>query len=272
MMYNDAARLDKAAAMRWLERNRRKWEGYAKKAYRQALRQQYRTMLDEWVKQAKAVGTGAIDVAESLTIPTEPMRKAMEQVYVTVGADFARATVGNIKGAAKNLKDDYYTEFMRAYVYEIVGERITLISNTTRQRFIRQVKAAVDEALKEGLSIEQTAERIAKATQSDVNYRAIRIARTEIVSASNAGSLQGAKSTGLALKKVWLASKRGHTRRSHKEMDGKEAELSGAFEVPMYKGNSYAGMERLKYPGDPDGSPGNTVNCRCTIVYKRLTD
>jgi hypothetical protein len=27
------------------------------------------------------------------------------------------------------------------------------------------------------------------------------------------------------------------------------------------------GGERLQYPGDPSGSPGNTIQCRCATTY-----
>jgi hypothetical protein len=30
------------------------------------------------------------------------------------------------------------------------------------------------------------------------------------------------------------------------------------------------GGEKLKYPGDPRGSAGNVIQCRCAVVYERI--
>ena len=47
-------------------------------------------------------------------------------------------------------------------------------------------------------------------------------------------------------------------RDDHAEADGQEVGMDEAFDV---------GGEQLMYPGDPAGSAGNTINCRCTVIY-----
>ena len=68
------------------------------------------------------------------------------------------------------------------------------------------------------------------------------IGRTEIVSASNAGSLLGAKASGVPSKKIWLATQDNRTRDLHLEVDGQV--------VNTLDGNFQVGGEEMKYPAD----------------------
>lgn len=88
------------------------------------------------------------------------------------------------------------------------------------------------------------------------------IARTETISASNKGSLELYRAWGTKLKE-WLATPDERVRTfenspwGHLESDGETVLIDKPFVNTS---------ESLMYPGDKDGSPGNTINCRCTIV------
>lgn len=58
-------------------------------------------------------------------------------------------------------------------------------------------------------------------------------------------------------KKEWLTSIDGRERPEHAAANGQIVAQQDAFTV---------GGERLMYPGDPAGSPWNTINCRCTTL------
>lgn len=100
-------------------------------------------------------------------------------------------------------------------------------------------------------------------------YRAARIARTEIISSSNYGSMRGAQETGFLLNKEWLSAIDSRTRTipsdqfDHRAMDEVQVGMDEFFKVPKKGG----GFELLALPGDHSGSVGNTVNCRCTLAY-----
>jgi hypothetical protein len=87
------------------------------------------------------------------------------------------------------------------------------------------------------------------------------IARTEIVSASNLGSISSARATGLTLNKVWLATRDNRTRDDHAAADMQKVGINEMFNV---------GGENLEFPGDPFGSPGNVISCRCTLFYEEV--
>ncbi len=94
---------------------------------------------------------------------------------------------------------------------------------------------------------------------------AIRNARTACTSAQNAGTLDSmryAQSMGVEIQKKWRATLDGRTRDSHGSLDGECVGLDETF------------PNGLRFPGDPDGSPGEVYNCRCTMenYYPGISD
>ncbi|MEU0770655.1 hypothetical protein [Streptomyces albogriseolus] len=91
---------------------------------------------------------------------------------------------------------------------------------------------------------------------------------TETTNAESAGAYDAGQTseqdTGRqAAMKRWVALRdpdTGHfdenVRLAHREADGQEVPLDAPFIV---------GGESLRYPGDPSGSPGNVINCRCSV-------
>lgn len=62
--------------------------------------------------------------------------------------------------------------------------------------------------------------------------------------------------------KMWVWSEADNTR--HSNMDGDTVELEEKFEVL----NEVTGeTDMMMYPHDPDGSPGNVINCLCDVMY-----
>ena len=84
-------------------------------------------------------------------------------------------------------------------------------------------------------------------------YRTEMIARTEIQRSSNAGSSEIFKAFG-APRKEWLTAIDGRERPEHAAANGQVVSIDAPFIV---------GGEQLMYPGDPAGSAGTTINCRC---------
>jgi Phage Mu protein F like protein len=120
---------------------------------------------------------------------------------------------------------------------------------------------ALNKGLEAGESIPDIQRRVGEAI--DVSEgRARVIARTEVVGATNAGSIEGARAVARAgpppLFKEWLATHDSRTRQTHRDADGQVVALDDPFTV------GGASMDR---PHDPTGPAREVVNCRCTIVY-----
>jgi 2'-5' RNA ligase len=109
-----------------------------------------------------------------------------------------------------------------------------------------------------GESIPELAARI-RATAPMTEARATTIARTEVISASNAGSFAQAQTLDdPTMTKTWLATNDSRTRPTHRAADGQTVPLMSAFVVGGFP---------LMVPGDPIGPPQECINCRCSISY-----
>lgn len=128
------------------------------------------------------------------------------------------------------------------------------INETTQDKLRNTLKEGYEAG--EGIpELTERVEGIFKHLIGDDPSRMRAIARTEIISASNFGSLEGYRQSGIK-KKGWLTAIDGRERDSHSEANGQEVDVDESFIVDG---------EELMVPGDPEGSPKNIVNCRCTI-------
>lgn len=111
-----------------------------------------------------------------------------------------------------------------------------------------------------GESIPKLAARVRDAT-GVAQPRATTIARTEVISTSNAGSIYAMRETsGLVTRKTWLATLDDRTREDHLLADGQTVGLDERF--VMDDGST------LDFPGDPTGPPEQIINCRCSMTYE----
>lgn len=125
------------------------------------------------------------------------------------------------------------------------------------KRWNRQhIQSAVLQGILTGEPMGDIAQRllsVAKMTES----AAIRNARTAVTGAENAGRIDSyirAQNMGIKMKQVWMATLDSRTRDSHAMMDGEKVDPGKEF------------SNGCRYPGDPEGAPGEIYNCRCTLV------
>ncbi|MDR9419448.1 phage minor head protein [Gracilimonas sp.] len=186
-------------------------------------------------------------------VDQEPLRKFYERLYTTVGVPFSERSFESLQGKQKQ-EDEYYQRVMR-YLGIAINDRLDAVTQTTKGH----IAEWLGYGLRTGQSIQDMSARI--ASEAGGVTRATRIARTEIISASNLGSIEGARSTGLPLDKTWLATPGGRTRETHAEADGQTVPMEELFSV---------GGSQLDFPGDwsHNADVSELVNCRCTTIYK----
>lgn len=109
-----------------------------------------------------------------------------------------------------------------------------------------------------GESIPKIAKRVAQEV-GNTNYKsAVRVARTTVTAAQNAGRISSYKDAveqGIEGKKEWLAAHDEKTRASHRLLDGEQVDVEEDF------------ANGCAYPGDPSAPYGEIANCRCTLVF-----
>jgi hypothetical protein len=219
-----------------------------------------------------------------MLITEEAVEKQLDRTVEVVGVYFAKETFKAVSKAGDpelTLKlgglptDEQWINYIRLLLGLKAGERITAITDSSREQAIQVIKATLQEAAAEGLGASQMSQLLrdnlnAKWGQIST-YRAARIARTETTMASNLGSLVGAKQTGEPMFKVWLSTRDTRTRRRRGRSrfdhygkaptgpDGEKRELNENFTKTG---------ESLDHPGDYAGSAGNVIHCRCTMFYE----
>lgn len=232
-----------------------------------ALKQQAKPVI-EALERGQSISAG-MAVLES--IPKKPISKAFQDLYSKVGAYFASEVYQSFKGYVPNMQtkqeESDFMRFMREWIQVNGALRVQAITGTTRRR----LKIYLEQAIEDGLGIEEAA-RLLSEQQGIVGVQRARvIARTEIISASNRGSLHGAQQTNLNLNKEWISTRDGRTRTfadgdkfDHYQADGQIVALDEPFVVKGMEGDGY-----LMFPGDPTGRPANVIQCRCTQGYRR---
>ena len=117
-------------------------------------------------------------------------------------------------------------------------------------------------AIEQGLTLGKSYATMLTDLKNVINleaYKALRIMRTELHTAQEAGNVlayMGAIDQGVDGKIVWTATLDDVTRHTHQTMDGQPVADDGFFNGP--------GSERARFPGDPDLSAGERINCRCS--------
>lgn len=185
------------------------------------------------------------------------LEKLFASQYRSVMIEFGNRILSGLKShkptARKDVNDDFMVrvnDFIRVYALD----RATSISGTT----IDQLRSIIQEGSVDGLGTREIARNITERIPTIANYRSNTIARTETHSASGYASEMAATETGLNLKKEWVAFIDGREREAHAEADGQVVNRDEDFTVDG---------EQLAYAGDPSGSAGNIINCRCTVLY-----
>lgn len=134
-----------------------------------------------------------------------------------------------------------------------------------------QLRGMTMKSASEGWSMDELAGQIDGLFQVEGvetwRNRAMVIARTEAISAYNAGTFSGflsqAQSAPGSWEKMWLATRDERTRPTHAHStgaDGQRVALLEPFKV---------GQAHLMYPGDPSGPPQEVIQCRCSLILLR---
>lgn len=252
--------------MEWkaIDNKRQTFQKYAERIFYKALRKQY----NQYIEEAKKLDR--IDFDLDGVITTEPIYDGYVKVYKRVLPAFGQDTYAKLQETLRKqitINWDSLTDQWIAGNNWLDGadttSKIVLVTETTK----KAVRKAVQLALIEGTSVQNFAREL--SYMPDFSYRrGVLIGRTEIISASNAGSLLGAQASGVKTKKVWLATQDNRTRHDHVLTDGQVVDdLEGLF----YVGEN---EEPMQYPGDSTlgASASNTINCRCTVTYRPYDD
>ena len=146
---------------------------------------------------------------------------------------------------------------LSAPLYNTLGYNVDFLKTSVRMEISRGIAQA--------LSYQEIARNIKNTTNVDYN-KTLRIAKTEghRIQCESAYNVQvRAKQKGATIVKQWDSTLDSRTRESHQKLDGEIVNVNEKF------------SNGLMYPGDPNGSASEVVNCRCALLQRAkwaLTD
>lgn len=216
--------------------------------------------------------------AVDLNVPEEPIFDAFVRFYFEVGADAGDRTFSELMEAVNAPKQKQFANpvFAEKYRRELIAwARKNLYTKITSVRgdVVSEIIKLIEAGMLEEKSIVEIRQMLKKAfaSRNFYNWQIDRITRTETTAAANHGSVYGGTTTGIPLYKRWISLPDNRTRRrgrdafDHVQMNGKTVKQGEMFEIPGFvKGVPV--VDFIEYPGDPRGSAGNVINCRCRVV------
>lgn len=196
------------------------------------------------------------------TIDYKPLEDALKFLYEDTAKAFFVADFRFISQLGrKDLATDLgalFTDRIALFFEMTGGSKIVSITETIR----KGVNKIINDALQKGLSIPETAKEIRKNYNQFSRVRSKAIARTETVTASNYGSVEGARATKLPVRKFWISAKDSRTRQTHLEADSRYTEENPIRLDEIF----YVGSDQMQFAGS-GGVAKENVNCRCTVGY-----
>lgn len=259
-----------------------------------ALEKQYATALKDINDKVKlfqadidlldeALSQDGLDDATKALLKSQKQSKVYQKQY-------QQALKGQVSGVLDKLHSDNYTTidkylkdcYKTGYIgtmYSIAGQGVPIIAPIDQAAAVKAIltdskvsdgyynhlgvnvgklKKTITQEISRGIAsgspYKDIARNISNASGSGLS-NAKRIVRTEghrIQQTSSCDAQYAAKKKGADIVRMWDASLDKRTRDSHARVDGEIRELDEKF------------SNGLMFPGDPNGSAAEVINCRCT--------
>lgn len=211
------------------------------------------------LERSQGVTAAAAGLPEwRIPLPAELLDQLLAQDDLEATAktyrDRAARTSGNAMALDIGIAFDLRNRLLDGVIASQSGMQITTAPRDLVDVLMRSLQDSYDT----GASIPRAARAMRSAGYTHAKGYAERIARTELVRATNDASLAMVMGATTVPYKTWMATLDGRTRLTHRIADGQTVPVASPFSV---------GSGSLNFPGDPNGPGDEVVNCRCTLGY-----
>lgn len=226
------------------------------KAFYAPMKKALKSQLSSFTSDLQRNGTERAIANMDVELWNKQLAPVINKLYVEAGIAKANQTLGELRRQPKVQKKrtsfgynaEWTQEILNYFSKHLFDKVVLPISETTKDYIMKVISKGIDE----GWSIDQMVKEIEREDYLDGRVR--RILRTESNRAINKGNELAADKFEYKTQKRWVAVHDKRTRHAHLDADGQTVEQAGEFDV---------GGEQLEFPGDPNGSAANTINCRC---------
>ena len=187
-----------------------------------------------------------------------------EEEFVKKGQPVMRGIFSDAGEAAMelvNVGTSFDLNNPRAVAY--LEERAIQFARTINETTAKDIRRILGEGIMEGESVQDLSKRVSDYYGEIRDYRTDRIARTETMASTNAGSHEGYTQAGVEHKQ-WISARDGQCRESHLYLDRKYSE-DGGKDGPIRMDEDFVNDEtgsRGPYPLAMSEVSDN-INCRC---------
>lgn len=205
----------------------------------------------EWTRSLPAKRNLA-DAAKRALEALRPERLAAQTDPVMLARveSWSRKVLADLGADAKF---DLLNPLISKFVAEQSSTKITGdVSDTTREA----IRATLDEGVRAGEDVDDLALRVEDVFDAADQTRAVMIARTEVVGASNWATREAQRVSGVVDERGWVATRDARTRESHAAMDGKTTTIDKPF---RFVAGENAGAD-VDYPGG-SGIAAEDIQC-----------
>lgn len=198
------------------------------------------------------------------------------RVYTDIGLLHGNRVGRGINAEVKEYSRPFFNQFFSDSILNWVRENCGLRIRSVAETVTKKIASLIETALEDGLTNDQMRVYLKRNLDKNIltKYELNRIVRTETTGAANHGAMVAGEKSGIVLDKVWIATKDSRTRRKpedqfdHMVMDGATVGQYDNFVL-----RSKDGIEdRIQYPGAPEGSPGDVIQCRCAVALRPRRD
>lgn len=209
--------------------------------------------------QTAAASSAAASVGDLGIVPSRWSGIVENELVPYVAETYGSGALTIQLGIADTLPDDVRS----AYDVPLVSDETAESYLARRRNFLTgvgddlwvEMRQELAEGMRRGESVPQLGDRLRRAA-SLTRWKAEQVARTEVNGASNAGSYEQARATGIFTLKEWIDTSDGRTRPTHVAVGGTRIALTENFTVGGWS-----------MPRPHDGPAGEVVNCRCTLAF-----
>lgn len=190
---------------------------------------------------------------DTIRLPETKEAKVLhEQLKPTLNAvikDQSREAFALLGKAFREFEEKRFIDDRTGAVARFLAVRVFQMAKAITKETNEKLGHTLSQAVSDGLSITEATKKVG-VLFDDFGYRSERIARTEIIRASNFATEEAFKESGVVEGKEWLATIDERTGELDAAMDGKIVKLGADFKM---------GGESVPYP------PLHP-NCRCTLI------
>ena len=179
--------------------------------------------------------------------------KELRQAVRPVLREIVREAGAN---ALKDYAIDFAFDLLEPRVVQFLEQRAQRFAQRVNETTWKQLQDTLNAGIAKGESIPQLMERVNATMELRKGQSEEMIARTEVIGASNGGTLEAWRQSGVVTGKEWLATLDDRVRDTHSEAHGQRRAIDENFEVGAASGPA---------PGQM-GLAEEDINCRCTMI------